>query len=108
MILSFANFTEHKMYKAMVKNQKPENKLYDWLMTSKLFFIPRGRFHKSFVYNYVENILPELCVNDEVKYGGKRNEWQKNGVDFALSELKKMKIIKQNKKDEGKGYYTFI
>jgi hypothetical protein len=108
MILSFANFTEQQNDIAMAKKQKPENKLYDWLMTSKLFFIPRGRFHKLFVYNYVENILPELCVNDEVKYGGKRNEWQKNGVDFALSELKRMKVIKQSAKDKNTGYYTFI
>jgi hypothetical protein len=92
----------------MKKETKPENQLFNWLMTSKFFFIPRGRFHKSFIYDYVENILPELCTNTDVNYGGKRNEWQKNGVDFALSKLKKAKVIKQSKKDEGKGYYTFI
>lgn len=94
--------------KRLRQSSKPENNLRHWLITSKFFFIPRGRFHKSFVYEYVANILPELCVNTEQKYQEKRYDWQKNGVDFALSEAKKKKYIKQTKNDEGKGYYTFI
>jgi hypothetical protein len=98
------------MTKATTQRQssKPENNLRQWLVTSKFFFIPRGRFHKTFIYAYVLNILPELCVNTDQKYQQERNEWQKNGVDFALAELKKRKVIKQTKNDEGKGYYTFF
>ncbi len=90
----------------MAKVKKPENKLRDWLITSKLFFLPKGRVHKSFIHAYVEAALPHLCTNTEVKYPGNRTEWQKNDVDFALTELKKAGVIKQTAKDEGKGYYT--
>jgi hypothetical protein len=86
------------------KSGKPENNLRSWLVTSKLFFLPKGRVHKNFIYTYIETILPELCTSTEVKYAGQRTVWQ-HAVDFALSDLKKLGVIKQSARDAGTGYY---
>ncbi len=87
------------------KSGKPENNLRSWLVTSKLFFLPKGRVHKTFIYTYVQTILPELCTNNNIVHAGMRTVWQHN-VDFALSDLKKAGVIKQSVRDVGTGYYT--
>lgn len=108
--MSTAKKAPAKTSKTFRSSDKPEINLRHWLETSRFRFLPRGRFHKSFIYTYVQSILPELCVNTDINYPGKRNEWQKNGVDFALSKVKEShpEHVNQPAEDEHTGYWTFL
>ena len=77
--------------------------MQNWLVISKLFFIPRGTHHIQTIFEYDKTSLHELCDDDvtESRNTGedyKPPEW-KHYVRLALDELKKKKVIKKGKRN---------